>query len=67
LRKDAVVSEHVASLEELRAEARRRGVEADDAELKGVRQFLSVFLPAVDELSALLPPDAPGPSPLEAE
>jgi hypothetical protein len=55
------------SIEELRAIARRRGIEPDDADLAGVRDFLAVFLPAIDDLSRLLPDrvDAPGPQPLD--
>jgi hypothetical protein len=52
------------TVEELRAEAKLRGIEADDADLEGVRDFLAVFLPAVEELAELLPADAPGPEPL---
>jgi hypothetical protein len=53
------------TVEELRAQARERGIEADDADLEGVRDFLAVFLPAVEQLAELLPPDAAGPQPLE--
>ena len=52
------------SLEELRAEAARRGITADDADLEGVRAFLTVFLPAVDELAGIVPADA-APAPLD--
>jgi hypothetical protein len=52
------------TVEELRAEAKLRGIEADDADFEGVRDFLAVFLPAVEELVELLPADAPGPEPL---
>ena len=52
------------TIEELRAQAKLRGIDAEDADLEGVREFLAVFLPAVDELAELLPPDAPGPEPL---
>jgi hypothetical protein len=50
---------------ELRAAANARGIEPGDDDLAGVRDFLAVFLPAVDELSLLLPErDPPGPEPL---
>jgi hypothetical protein len=52
------------TIEELRAQAKLRGIDAGDADLEGVRDFLAVFLPAVEELAELLPPDAPGPEPL---
>jgi hypothetical protein len=60
------VSEPVPSVDELRLQLERRGIEPDDDDLGGVRDFLAVFLPAVDELSRLLPGDAPGPLPLDA-
>jgi hypothetical protein len=50
---------------ELQALARSQGVEPDDADLEGVRDFLAVFLPAVEALAELVPADAPGPEPLE--
>ena len=53
------------TIDELRAQARLRGIDASDEDLEGVRDFLSVFLPAVEELAQLLPPDASGPEPLE--
>ena len=53
------------TLDELRAQARRQGVEPDDADLEGVRDFLSVFLPAVEQLAELLAPESPGPAALE--
>jgi hypothetical protein len=53
------------TVEELQALARAQGIEPDDVELEGVRDFLAVFLPAVEKLAELLPPDAPGPEPLE--
>jgi hypothetical protein len=53
-----------ASLEELRAQARRHGVEPDDADLEGVAAFLAVFLPALDELAEIVPPDT-APEPLD--
>jgi hypothetical protein len=53
------------TLEELRAWARQQGIEADDADLEGVRDFLAVFLPAVEALAELVPAEAPGPEPLE--
>jgi hypothetical protein len=52
-------------VDELRAQARLQGIEPEDADLEGVRDFLAVFLPAVEELAELLPPTAPGPEPLE--
>ena len=56
-----------APVEELRAQAERFGVEPADADLAGVRDFLAVFLPAVEGLTRLLPADAPGPAPLGSE
>lgn len=53
------------TVDELRALAQSQGIEPDDAELEGVRDFLAVFLPAVEELAGLLPADTPGPEPLE--
>jgi hypothetical protein len=67
VREDERVSERVASVEELRRQAKLQGVEPDEAELVGVHEFLAVFLPAVDELSRLLPADASGPVPLGTE
>jgi hypothetical protein len=52
------------TIEELRAQAKLRGIDADELDLEGVREFLAVFLPAVEELAHLLPSDAPGPEPL---
>jgi hypothetical protein len=52
------------SLDELRAEARRHGSEPDDADLEGVAAFLAVFLPAVEDLAAIVPPDG-APAPLD--
>jgi hypothetical protein len=65
-RTQAEVSEGIGSLEELRAHARAQGVEPDDTDLEGVRQFLAVFLPALAGLADRLPPGeaAPGPAPL---
>ncbi|HZP71737.1 MAG TPA: hypothetical protein VFA97_00010 [Gaiellaceae bacterium] len=53
------------TVEELRALAHLQGIEADDTDLEAVRDFLAVFLPAVEELAALLPADSQGPEPLE--
>lgn len=53
------------TVDELQALARSQGIEPDDADLEGVRDFLAVFLPAVEGLSELLPADAAGPEPLE--
>jgi len=53
------------TIDELRAQVRLRGIDASDEDLEGVRDFLSMFLPAVEELAQLLPPDASGPEPLE--
>jgi hypothetical protein len=53
------------TVEELRAWARLQGIEADESDLEGVRDFLAVFLPALDELAELLPAGARGPEPLE--
>jgi hypothetical protein len=61
------VSEPVASVAELLAQARLNGVDPDEADLAGVRDLLAVFLPALDELARLLPADAPGPAPLGSE
>jgi hypothetical protein len=63
------VGEPIASVEELLAQARLQGVEPDTAELATVREFLAVFLPGIDELSAMLPPGPTpaGPSPLSSK
>jgi hypothetical protein len=53
------------TVEELRAWARLQGIEPDENDLEGVREFLAVFLPAVEALGELLPADAPGPGALE--
>jgi hypothetical protein len=53
------------TVEDLRALARLRGIEADEEDLEGVRDFLAVFLPAIEELAELVPASAPGPEPLE--
>jgi hypothetical protein len=53
------------TVEELRAQARLQGIEPDEADLEGVREFLAVFLPAVEQLAEVLPAGAPGPEPLE--
>ncbi|HZO96935.1 MAG TPA: hypothetical protein VFB42_06150 [Gaiellaceae bacterium] len=57
----------VPSVGELRAAAARQGIEPDEAELAAVREFLAVFLPAVESLGELLPEGAPGPAPLPPE
>jgi hypothetical protein len=52
----------------LRAFAATQGVQLRDEDLDGLRGFLDVFLPALAELPALLPPDAaPAPLPLDPE
>ena len=53
------------TVDDLRAQARLHGIEPDDADLEGVRDFLAVFLPALEELTELVPPGAGGPEPLE--
>jgi hypothetical protein len=53
------------TIDQLRAVASLHGIEPDDADLEGVREFLAVFLPAVEKLERLLPSDAPGPESLE--
>lgn len=53
------------TVDELRAQARQQGIEPDDADLEGVRGFLAVFLPALEEPAELVPPGAGGPDPLE--
>ncbi len=56
------------TLEEIRAAATREGLAPPVADLEVVRDFLAVFLPAVEGLAELLPPDGAGagPSPLGA-
>lgn len=63
------MSEAFLSTDELRSLAALQGVEPQDADLEGVRDFLAVFLPAVRELSRLLPPAAAtaAPPPLDPE
>jgi hypothetical protein len=46
----------VSALREL---ARQQGVEPTDEDLQGVFGFLRRILPELEELEALLPPDAP--------
>lgn len=50
-------------LDELRAGAAREGLAPADADLETVRDFLAVFLPAVESLADLLPTGAAGPGP----
>ena len=54
------------TVEEIRAVAAREGLCPAAAELEGVRDFLAVFLPAVDGLAALLSAggEGAGPAPL---
>jgi hypothetical protein len=46
----------VPSIDELRAEAARRGVAAADEDLERVQAFLAVLAPAFEALEALVPP-----------
>lgn len=50
-------------LEEIRAGAAREGLAPADADLETVRDFLAVFLPAVEGLADLLPPGGAGAGP----
>jgi hypothetical protein len=61
------VSEPLPSVAELLAQAKLNGVVPDEADLAGVRDFLTVFLPALDELARHLPADASGPGPVGSE
>ena len=56
------------TFEEIRAAAAREGLAPPVADLEVVRDFLAVFLPAVEGLAELLPPGGAGagPSPLGA-
>jgi hypothetical protein len=45
-------------LSALRELARQQGVEPTDEDLEGVLGFLTRILPELEELEALLPPDA---------
>ncbi len=47
------------SLDELRREAARLGVEPSDEDLERVRAFLAVVLPAFEELEELIPQEVP--------
>ena len=53
-------------IEEIRAAAAREGLAPADVDLETVRDFLAVFLPAVEALAELLPAggEGAGPSPL---
>lgn len=54
------------TLAEIRAAAAREGLAPPEADLAVVRDFLAVFLPAVEGLAGLLPPggEGVGPAPL---
>ena len=62
----APVAAATPTVEEIRAVAAREGLSPAAAELEGVRDFLAVFLPAVEGLAALLPAggEGAGPAPL---
>ena len=47
----------VPSIDELRAQAARQGVEPADEDLQRVQAFLTVLLPAFEELERLVPPE----------
>jgi hypothetical protein len=47
----------VPSIEELRAQAFRQGVEPTEEDLERVQAFLAVLLPAFAELERVVPPD----------
>jgi hypothetical protein len=47
----------VPSIDELRTQAARRGVEATDEDLRQVQGFLEVLLPAFDQLERVVPAD----------
>ena len=51
------------TVDEIRAAAAREGLHPAVAELEGVRDFLAVFLPAVEGLAALLPAGGAGAGP----
>jgi hypothetical protein len=55
--------------DEIRAAAAREGLAPPAADIEVVRDFLAVFLPAVEGLAALLPPGGvgAGPAPLGRE
>ena len=46
------------SLDDLRRLAASRGVEPSDEDLEGIRAFLEVLLPALEEIERSLPQDA---------
>ena len=62
----AVTAAATPTVDELRAAAAREGLHPATVELEGVRDFLAVFLPAVEGLAALLPAggEGAGPAPL---
>ena len=51
------------TVDEIRAAAAREGLYPAAPELEGVRDFLAVFLPAVEGLAALLPAGGAGAGP----
>ena len=63
---EAATAAAAPTVDEIRAAAAREGLQPTAAELEGVRDFLAVFLPAVDGLAALLPAggEGAGPAPL---
>ena len=63
---DAPPATATPTVDEIRAAAAREGLQPASAELEGVRDFLAVFLPAVEGLAALLPAggEGAGPAPL---
>ena len=60
---DALPAAATPTVEEIRAAAAREGLHPAAAELEGVRDFLAVFLPAVEGLAALLPAGGAGAGP----
>ena len=63
---EAATAVATPTVDEIRAAAAREGLQPTAAELEGVRDFLAVFLPAVEGLAALLPAggEGAGPAPL---
>jgi hypothetical protein len=47
----------VPSIDELRAESARQGVNPTDEDLERIQGFLSVLLPAFEALEHLVPPE----------
>jgi hypothetical protein len=53
------VSGPAPSLDDLRRQAAALRIDAADEDLEGVRAFLDVILPALEEIERTLPADAP--------